>query len=108
MEFNLQILQAGEGDNPASNGTNNSPGLLQISGNPVNNSTQNSLPVQNTPAVSIANSFMNNSGFVNANITTGNFNASSIANLININIGFFNIGNASQVLPLWQHWMLLH
>jgi hypothetical protein len=94
MEFNMQILQAGGGENPANNGTNSS--------------TQNSLPVQNTPAVSIANSFMNNSGFVNANITTGNFNASSIANLININIGFFNIGNASQVLPALRSWMPLY
>jgi hypothetical protein len=106
MEFNMQILQSGGGDNNGNTGTNSSPDTLQIASDPVNNSTQNSLPVQNTPAVSIANSFMNNSGFVNANITTGNFNASSIVNMINIHIGFFNIGNASQVLPLWQNWML--
>ncbi|MFZ6006766.1 MAG: hypothetical protein ACOYU2_03820 [Nitrospirota bacterium] len=104
MEFNMQIVQAGGGDNHGNNGTNSSPGPLQIAVNPVN--INNGLPVQNTPDVSIANSLMNNSGFVNANITTGNFNASSIANLININVGFFNIGNASQVLPALRSWML--
>lgn len=83
MAFDLQILQGGD---------NNSP---------------NSLPVSNNPGgVSIANSFMNNSGFVNANITTGNYNASSIANLINVHVGFFNIGNPSQVLPALRSWML--
>jgi len=84
MAFDMQIMQAGGGDN-------NSP---------------NSLLPNNPGGVSIANSFMNNSGFINANITTGNYNASSIANLINIHVGFFNIGNSSQVLPALQSWML--
>jgi hypothetical protein len=109
MEFNMQILQSGGGDNNGNTGTNSSPDTLQITANPViDNGAPNSLAVQNAPAVSIANSFMNNSGFVNANITTGNFNASSIANLININIGFFNIGNASQFPASWMNWMPPH
>lgn len=84
MAFDMQIVQAGGGDN-----TGNSSGTLSLS-----------------PEVSIANSFMNNSGFINANLVTGNYNAASIANLINIHVGFFNIGNPSQVLPALTRWML--
>lgn len=87
MAFDMQIVQAGGGDNNGDN-TGNSSGTLSLS-----------------PEVSIANSFMNNSGFINANLVTGNYNAASIANLINIHVGFFNIGNPSQVLSALTSWL---
>jgi len=88
MEFEMQIFQAG-GGNPENNSTSNS--------SPSNSSTASN----NLGSVSIVDSFVNNQGFINANLITGNFNTASIANLINIHIVFVNnTANLSQFLPV--------
>jgi len=88
MGLDLQIIQTGAsgGDTPGGD-------------NPGNTNT-----VQEPQSAPI--SLMNNSGFVNVNVINGNYNTASIANVINIRVGFFQIMNPAQIQPLMRNWLL--
>jgi len=50
-------------------------------------------------------SFMNNQGFVNANVIQGDHNAAAITNVINLNIGFFEVQSLDNIQSVLQNWL---
>lgn len=101
ISFNMQVVQA---NGPSDNGTAGSTLIAPQAGNLAGNTAGVSSVVMN-PGMVTAN-FLGNQGIVNANINTGTGNVTqSIANILNINIGIFNVGNTSQVLPALRGWL---
>jgi hypothetical protein len=103
MGLDLEILQSGGSGENSAEGSDS--GSQFTSEGLDNDSYMGNLNIlEDFPATQV--SFSNNSGIMNANIITGNNNAASIANVINLRVGFFEVQNTANIRPIIENWLL--